>query len=236
MSCRNILVILFLLSFSGSVVCQAPRKNFNPDSLPESYFTELKKEYRNKKQYPPQFEKQILIALSYYPELKSTSINIRTRARHSPGSTRAAWAGLFETKEKRHFVITISDSTEPMLMPLLFKNLSFNTQVALIGHELAHVADFSTKTTFGFLKHAVSNVSAKYVDRFEYNTDAICIAHGLGYQLLEWSSYVRMKMNTVNWDGPDYAHRPKKRERYMNPATILKRINEDPLYRVIRSH
>jgi hypothetical protein len=123
-----------------------------------------------------------------------------------------------------------------MLMPLLFKNLSFNAQIALVGHELAHVADFSAKTTLQIIKHAVCNVSARYIDRFEYNTDAICIAHGLGYQLLEWSSYVRMKMNTVNWDGPDYAHKPKKRERYMNPSTILKRINEDPLYETIRSH
>jgi hypothetical protein len=236
MPCRTILAALFLLSFPHSAVCQAPRKNFNPDSLSESYFTELKKEYGNKKKYPLQFEKQILIALSYYPEFKNTPINFRIRIRHSPANTRSTWAGLFETKQKRHFVITISDSTESMLMPLLFKNLSFNAQIALIGHELAHVADFSAKTTLQIMRHAVSNVSAKYVDRFEYNTDAICIAHGLGYQLLEWSSFVRMKMNTVNWDGPDYAHRPKKRERYMNPATILKRINEDPLYNSIHSH
>jgi hypothetical protein len=225
---RNILVILFLFPSFGT--CQVPQKNFNRDSLPEFFFTGLKKEYGNKKKYPQQFEKPVLIALSYYPELKNTAIIFRSRIRHSPGNTRVTWTGLFEIAKKRHYVIVLSDSTEPMLMPLLFKNLPFNAQVAIIGHELAHVTDFSTKTTLQMIKHVASSVSAKYIDRFEFNTDAICVAHGLGYQLLLWSSFVRKKMNTVNWDGPDYAHRPKTRERYMNPLTIEKRIAEDPVY------
>lgn len=236
MPCKNLLAILLLFLIPCLAVCQFPQKNFNRDSLPESYFTELKKEYGYKKEYPSQFEKQILIALSYYPELKNTPILFRSRIRHTPANTRVAWGSFFESRKRRHYVITISDSTEPMLMPLLFKNLPFNAQVAVMGHELSHVADFITRSSLWFINHAASNVSAKYVDRFEYNTDARCIAHGLGYQLLIWSSFVRMKMNTVNWDGPDYAHRPKRRERYMNPATIQKRINENPIYRPTDSH
>jgi hypothetical protein len=207
-----------------------PNRNFNPDSLSESYFDRLRKEYSGKKKYPRQFEKQILIALSYYPELKNAPIIFRTKPHHSPGFTRVTWVGLFEAPEQRHFLIVISDSTEEMLQPLLFKNLPFNAQIGAIGHELAHVTDFLTKTTFGIIKHAVCNISAEYSDRFEYNTDAICIKHGLGYQLLEWSSYVRNKMYTVNWDGPDYVHKPKKRERYMNPGTIEKKISENAIY------
>jgi hypothetical protein len=221
----------FLLCFYYNIgFCQIPRKIFNPDSLSDNFFAGLRKEYGNKKQYPQQFEKQILIALSYYPELKNTPIIFRTRPHHSPGFTRVTWVGLFEPAWERHFLVVISDSTEEMLRPLLFKNVSFNAQIGAIGHELAHVADFSVKTTLGIFKHAVCNVSAKYIDRFEYNTDAMCIVHGLGYQLLEWSSYVRQKMNTVNWDGPDYAHRPKKRERYMNPSTILAHMKKIPIY------
>ena len=226
----NILAALFTFLFSPVVICQAPQKIFNPDSLAPAFFIELKKEYGNKKQYPPQFEKQILVALSYYPELKNTPIIFRTRPQHSPGFTRVTWVGLFEPSHIRHFLVVISDSTEEMLMPLLFKNVSFNAQLGLIGHELAHVADFLTKTTLQIIGHVIRNVSAKYIDRFEYNTDAICIAHGLGYQLLEWSLYVRKKMNTVNWDGPDYVHRAKKRARYMNPPVIIKKIKETPLY------
>jgi hypothetical protein len=231
---RDLGAVLFVLLFPSFVICQSPCKHFNPDSLPGDYFNALKKEYAYKKKYPLQYEKQILIALSYYPELKNIPIRFRTRVKHATANTRVTWAGLFEPAGSRHYVVTISDSTEDLLRPLLFKNLSFNAQVAVIGHELSHVADPATQTFLQIMKHVISSVSARYIDRAEYNTDGRCIAHGLGYQLLEWSSYVRKKMNTVNWDGPDYAHRPKKRERYMNPGTIEKKISENPVYRVIR--
>ncbi len=231
MPVKKIFLLVSLYVYGGAIFCQMPMKNFNPDSISAVFFTALKREYGNKKQYPPQFERQILLALSYYPELKNTPIEFRSRIKHTPLFTRVTWGGFFEAGTKRHFVIIISDSTENMLMPLLFKNLPFNAQVGVIGHELGHVSDFCHKTTLQIIKHVVNNVSKKYIDRFEFNTDAICIAHGLGHQLLEWSSFVRKKMNTVNWDGPDYAHRPKRRERYMNPSTIEKRINDDPLYK-----
>jgi hypothetical protein len=226
--------VLFIFSFPCFVFCQSPQKNFNPDSLSENYFSKLKKEFGNYKHYPQKFEKQILIALSYYPELKSSAILFRIRVRHTGLNTRADWPGVFESPRKRHFVITISDSTEEMLMPLLFKNLPFNAQVGVMGHELAHVLDFYTMTTKQIIAHTIKNVSAKYIDRFEYNTDAICIAQGLGYQLLEWSSYVRKKMNQETWRGPDYIHRPMTKERYMNPGTISKRIEANPIYQAVQ--
>lgn len=227
-------IALIVLAFPVAAFCQVPRKNFDPDSFSASDFVELKKEYGTYKHYPQQIERQVLIALSFYPELKHVPILFRIAPQHSLGFTRVTLGGLFESPHNKHYIVTISDSTENVLMPLMFKNLSFNAQIALIGHELGHVADPSTETTLEILKHVVGSVSARHIDRFEYNTDAICIAHGLGYQLLEWSRYVRETMHSVNWDGPDYVHRPKKRERYMNPSTIEKKIAENPIYDSIR--
>lgn len=229
------LLILLITSFAGYVVFgQVPQKSFDPGSLPEEYFAGLRKEYANNKQYPLQLEKQILIALSYYPELKNTSISFRIRPRHAIGLTRTTWGGLLESPARRHYVITISDSTEPALAPILFGKQTFNAQVGMIGHELAHIVQYAEKSSIELLQYVISNISARYVDRFEYKADAICIAHGLGHQLLEWSQYIRKVMNTEYWRGPDYVHKPKKRERYMNPPTILERMNADPQYHSIR--
>ncbi len=226
------LLIFLFVSFIART--QAPRKYMNPGDMTEEYYRELKNEFGHQKQYPLQFEKQVLLALSFYPELKNTSILFRIRKRHAALNTRATWLGVIESHRKRHFVITISDSTEDMLMPMLFKNQSFNAQVGVMGHELAHVTDFLKMSTGQIIAHAIKNVSAKYIDRFEYNTDAICIAHGLGYQLLEWSSFIRKKMSRENWRGPDFTHRPMLKERYMNPSTIMKRIDTDPIYRGVQ--
>jgi len=231
---KGLLIPVFIFLYSYSSFCQIPRKSFASDSLPEIYFTGLRKEYGKNKEYPQQFEKQILIALSYYPELKNTPILFRIKKKHSILATRTAWSGFFASPQKRSYVITISESTEGALMPILFKNLSFNAQVGVIGHELGHVIQFSVMTGLQIVRHGIRSISAKYIDHFEYETDGICIAHGLGYQLLEWSSFVRRKMSRENWGGPDKVHRLTKRERYMNPATILKRINEDLLYETTR--
>ena len=225
-------LLAFLVLFPCFLFSQQPRPNFSTDGFSHNYFEHLKREFGQHKQYPPQYEKQILITLSYYPELKQVSINFRIRHRHTPLTTRSSWGGLLKGRQKRDYVITISDSTEQMLTPILYQNLPFNAQMGVIGHELGHVVDFSSMVTRRILAHGAKNISSKYVDRFEFRTDSICIAHGLGYQLLAWSSYVRKAMHKENWDGADNVHRPMTRERYMNPSTIKKRINRSPLYRV----
>ncbi|HEV8287199.1 MAG TPA: hypothetical protein VGQ09_22980 [Chitinophagaceae bacterium] len=230
MQAKKQICFLFLFISPFFIFGQKPRKNYEPDSVSNQLISELKGEFGANKRYPQPYEKQILLALSYYPELENTSIFFRVRKRHTPLDTRSTWLGLVRPQKKRHYVITISDSSESMLAPILFKNLPFNAQIRVIGHELGHVTDFSSMFTSQILKHAVRNVSAKYIDHFEFRTDSICIAHGLGYQLLAWSSFVRQKMHNDNWDGADNVHQPMERERYMNPSTIRKRIAENPIY------
>lgn len=219
-----------LILFPCFLFSQQPRKNFTPDGSPNNSLRDLKKEFGQNKHYPGKYENQILIALSYYPELRNIPIHFRIRSRHTPLTTRSAWTGILKDPPKRNYVVTISDGTETTLMPVLFDNLPFNAQIGVIGHELGHVVEFSSMTTLDILKHAARNVSAKYVDHFEFKTDSICIAHGLGYQLLAWSSFVRKVMHKDNWDGADNVHKPMMRERYMNPSTIKRRIAQLALY------
>ncbi len=229
MKIKNRRVLTCLLMFAcccgpDALFSQVSRPHFYPDSITESTYALLKKEYGKYKKIPAVIEKPILIALSYFPELTNTPITFRIKKRHTPLQTRATWPGLFKVKDIRDYVITISDTTEPMLSPLLFKNVPFSAQIGAVGHELSHVADFSSYSFIKLLWHGVKNISPTYLDRFEFKTDSICIAHGLGYQLLAWSENVRKKMNTINWRGPDYSHKPQNTERYMNPDTIRKQI------------
>jgi hypothetical protein len=62
------------------------------------------------------------------------------------------------------------------------------------------------------------------------------VAHGLGYQLLDWSKYVRLSLHRDNWIGAGNVEeeRATKRERYMNPSTILRRIEAEPIYGLSR--
>ena len=69
----------------------------------------------------------------------------------------------------------------------------------------------------------IGHLSKRYIDRMEYNTDRICIQHGLGKYLLAYSEHVRASMHVHTWRGVDFVMtNDQKHERYMNPDTIEK--------------
>lgn len=184
----------------------------------------------NHKIIAARYQHQILLALSYFPELKDTRIKFRVKQTRTPLASRPSWASAFLPKKIRRYVITISDSSMKLLSPILLNKMDFNAQVGVLGHEISHVADFSSKHTLGLIRIAIGNFSSKFLDKFEFKTDSICVAHGLGYQLLSWSKFVRQKFHKKNYDGADNIEEPMQRERYMNPATIQHRINNLIIY------
>jgi hypothetical protein len=132
---------------------------------------------------------------------------------------------MFAPKGHRTYIITISNKSIDKLTPILLENLPGDARIGVLGHELSHVVDFSSKSVWQSFKVAVSHVSPTYLDKFEYNTDLICIQHGLGPELAAWSSYIRDTMHTVYWRGSDYVNKgDTKYERYMNPDTIEKHM------------
>ena len=230
---RKLFILFFLIALSQKMFAQRKpvvefeRVDFTPnDSL------QLLKQFGRNKTFIPQFTLQALIALSYYPELKNTHIRFIYKPAHSPLTTRPTFPSVLYKKSKRRFTITISDSTVDKLKPILLKQMNFNEQIGVIGHEFSHVADFTKRNIFSMAGSGIGHIfSSHYIDRFEYRTDSLCIAHGLGYQLLAWSIFVRRTMHRQNWEGADNVNvAVMKRERYMNPSTITRRIAADSLY------
>ncbi len=217
---------LFAIDYSHA---QTPVKIFYPDSLSDSQFQELKTKFGNKKTLPLGFEKQALIALSYFSELKDVEIIFKVKNKITPLASRPSFWAMFRKNGKRTYIIIISRKSNSFLTPILLQNLSYNAQIGVLGHELSHISDFNNNKFGEMCRVLFGHLSKKYVNRFEYNTDQICIDHGLGYQLLAWSMEVRKNLKITHWGG---ANLPPdgKQERYMNPSTITKIIATHPLY------
>jgi hypothetical protein len=225
------LCIAGLLAFNIlNLHAQQPVKVFKRSDFSVQDSLRLANEYGKNKQLPRGFELQALIALSFFPELKNTHVNFIIKPAYSLLQTRPLSKGILSRRTRR-FSITISDSSYWKLQPIELDSMNFNAQVGVLGHELSHVSDFSRRSFFSLAGSGIGHISSKYIDRFEYMTDGICIAHGLGYQLLAWSRFVRTALHTDNYDGADNIDKPMLHERYMNPATILAKIAENPLYK-----
>ena len=183
-------------------------------------------QYAMYKKLPRGYEKETLEALSHFPELKNVSVRFKIKKSFSTLKTRPAFLSMFMPKGHRSYVITISNKSIQKLMPLMFANLTTEARVGVIGHELSHVVDLYGKNTWQCFKVFAGHLSAHYLDHFEYNTDMICIKHGLGKDLEAWSSYIRNTMHTSFWRGAGYVNKgDDKHERYMNPSTIEKTIS-----------
>ena len=209
-------LLIIILPF----ISEAANKETAIDSL---------KEFGNNKVIPPQYEKPILTALSYFPELKNVHIVFRIKKAYSGLTTKPNFSSVFKSKDHRTYIITISNETIDTLRPLLLQNLTFEQQVGVIGHELSHVVDFNSKNFPQTLGVGIGHISNRYLDKMEFNTDRICIQHGLGKYLLAYSKHVRETMHVHNWRGGDYVNKGNgngKYERYMNPDTIEKIMRE----------
>jgi hypothetical protein len=185
------------------------------------------------KSMPAEFEKQILTALSYFPELRETKITF-TLIKSNSGviDTRPEWLSVFRNSKQRAYVIFIGDSSAKYSPPFKFRDSPVNGQVGIIGHELSHILYFSKRNTFGLLKTGIAHVSTRYMDNFENRTDSVCIERGLGYQLIDWNIYLRKAFGMKDPEnGPDPFLSDTTRERYMSPARIRQVMKKSEVYK-----
>jgi hypothetical protein len=217
----NLGLIIFLFLFlNKNINAQiTPQKTINTDFIIAQFNDSL----MINKSMDSLFMPQIKGALLFYPELKNKKIQFRIKNVKSPLAARPTFWAIFQKPQNRTYLITISKKTSATFEPILLKNLSFNAQVGVLGHELSHISFYDKQKGFYFIRLVFMQLSTRAMDNFENDTDKRCIEHGLGYQLLAWSTEVREKLKIKTWKGVDN-NAALERERYMSPASILKLI------------
>lgn len=206
-------------------------KSYAPEEMDSLRLQVLQEQYGKLKDLPAGYEGQALIALSHYPELREVKIAFRFNENGTPLTARpTVWSTLFRSAKKRTYLITIAKDTDPRWAAILLHRLPYNAQIGVLGHEIAHVADFSKRSFWGMLSVLVGNLSELFMDKMEYNTDLITIRHGLGYQLLAWSTYVREVLQIEEGNIDPVTQEMAESERYMNPATIQRYMKQEEMY------
>lgn len=196
----------------------APVKAYFPH-LDAPRYDSLLANYGKHKILPQNFEIQALIALSYYPELKEAHIEFRFQKTKSAHAARPDFWSIFKPKNKRKYIVFISPEVDEHLECSRLENLNYNAQIGVLGHELAHIADYAQRDFYGILAFGIRYIFNKTIAKIETGTDISTIDHGLGYQLLAWSEAVHEMLEA---DG--------RGERYLKPDQIKKILSEHPLY------
>lgn len=222
----KILFILIILSISCNksdcekVFLRNPVRLIDEDCMLQN-LESLKLKYSFDKKIPKQCELPALIALSYYPELHDTSIefkysDIKTTMETRPKSISAIRGS------NRTYIIFIDNKVDNNY-GILLNDVPFNAQIGLIGHELAHIADYKEKSSRELITFGIEYISDRKAD-IEKQTDRYTIKKGLGWQLKDWSNFV------LNLSNANQAYKDYKKENYLTPKEINAEISKLDIY------
>jgi hypothetical protein len=178
---------------------------------------------KQNKKIPPKIEDNVLKALSFYPELKHTTIDfiLKTNIKTSVMQAQPVFRTLLQTRKQRRYRINISTNFKMVHMEMPIEELPDDVIIGWIGHELGHILDYETKTnremvSFGYRYF----LSPSYVKEAEIIADTLAVERGLGKYIVATKRFIL-----------DHAHLPqsykdKIARLYLSPDIILEQVKK----------
>ncbi|MEY4926506.1 MAG: hypothetical protein RI894_942 [Bacteroidota bacterium] len=177
--------------------------------------------YGKNKRFIESLTLQTLIALSYYPELRDVSIRFKFKNIKTTMQARPTTTSILNAKKKRVYTIFI-DKKIINRRGVNIMTAPFNAQIGILGHELAHISDYESCSNVGILRFGFDYLDKRKKKNIEHYTDLITVAHGLGWQLYDWSNFV------FEDSGADEKYLKFKAKYYLKPKEIQTAIEFAP--------
>lgn len=159
------------------------------------------------------------VALRHYPELKQAKVKLKLKPISSTMQAQPRWDFIFQKRSARSYAVFVNSNAS--ITGISYQDLSFNSLVGWIGHEMAHVLDYSKKNNgqlFAFISSYVFDKNE--LRRTERKADKVTIKHGLGMQLLEGVNFFHRSKKVKK------AYREKKKKYYLTPEEIIADIED----------
>lgn len=166
-----------------------PVKSYEGEMLNEDSLLHLA---GTNKSIPEEYKLPILLALSHFPELKEIPIKFKLTSEGAPLQSSFKISTLLLPKVKREYVILLLNEEGTFFDPIIMKNLLLDQQVAIIAHELCHTVYYHRLNTLEVIKWGMEFVlNTDFARDHEWNTDLLTIHKGFGWQLYNYTYFVR---------------------------------------------
>jgi len=175
---------------------------------------------------PESIKKEILTALSYYPELENTRINFefKKKIKKSTMQAQPSFGSFFRKKEKRSYNIYMSETVNISGETLYTKNMPSNVLIGWIGHELGHVMDYRNRSNFNLIWFGIKYIlSDSHIVEAERSADTFAVQSGMETYILKTKEFI---LNQANID-KKYIARIKRY--YLSPEEIMELVNQRDL-------
>lgn len=188
------------------------------------YQKDLIEAYQRNKDFLEQAMLPSLIALAYYPELKDTKIRFIYLDTKTTLAARPRFWSLFRGRDKRSYNVFIDKKVKEH-EGVLFEDFPFNAQLGGIGHEYAHIIDYSRRSGFDIMWLGIKYLfSKKARSKLEHKVDKIAIERGLGWQAIAWEEHVMQNSKASK------KYKTYKKSVYLSSEQIKNHMDLCPVY------
>lgn len=188
---KSFTIPIFLLLISSSLWSQT--KLWQP--IPSAEWIELRidslrNELLANKTIEEDYEVPILAALLYYPDLKTTNIRFKSSRITTSMAALPRAGNIFRKPENRKYSILINNKLNKNRTPLI-SSVPYAARVGVIGHELAHIVDYKTKSNKKLIYEGLAYYfNTGFKRKLEHHVDKIAIDRGLGEGILAFRIYI----------------------------------------------
>ncbi|MDR5590748.1 hypothetical protein [Christiangramia sp. SM2212] len=142
---------------------------------------------------PDSIWREAYVALSHYPELKDTPIEIRFKKNIKKSFMQAQpkLSGIFKNRKNRSYLIFINEkfSIEDEVFDI--NDVPSDVLVGWIGHELGHIMDYRDRSAMDLLWFGIKYITSKnYIREAERAADTYAVNHGLGENIIATKDFI----------------------------------------------
>ncbi|MBC8155133.1 MAG: hypothetical protein H7Z72_19765 [Bacteroidetes bacterium] len=177
--------------------------------------------FSRNKVIPPVIQRNVLVALSCYPELINTRIHFvfKQNIKASVMQAQPVFRTLLASRANRAYRINISALFKLTHTAVPIHQLPDAIMIGWIGHELGHIMDYESRSNLDMIGFGLGYVlSADYVKRAERIADGFAVGHGLGPYLIETKQFI------LNHAELPQAYKDKIARLYVSPEEIVEQV------------
>lgn len=149
--------------------------------------------YDVNKTIPVALEKQALVALSHYPELRKTHIRFvfTDKLRRTVMAARPVAGTLFKSRNKRKYEILINPAFKLGHHDNPRQQIPDSVLIGWLAHELGHIMDYEARSAWNLVGFGVSYMlSRQFIQGAEHRADSFATNHGMAEYIIATKSFI----------------------------------------------
>ncbi len=143
---------------------------------------------------PVNYMRDVILALSFFPELADSRIVFKYGKIKGTMNARPDVLNLFRHPSNRKYFLVINNN-KGKYKGVNLDSLSVNARIGWFGHELAHIYTYYLMNNYQTLLFSIKYMtSTAYVRKAERYTNYLAINHGLTFAIYEGEKYLLQDM------------------------------------------